>query len=96
IAPESRLSLMKLLKRAIAIATRAFGVATTPSITFIGFPLNGFKSSAFNNPSLAQPQGGGFYHNIPMSGHAIYKPMHDRGILQTGPWPPAGDSVTHQ
>lgn len=48
-APSNKLSLIKLLKRAIAIATRAFGAATTPLITFIGYL---FLLSA----------GRGFYH----------------------------------
>src|SRR5471030_62366 len=74
IAPESRLSLMKLLKRAIAIATRALGVATTPSITFIVFLKVG------SGVSQPQPQGGGFYHKITLSGHVLLNPCGQGGV----------------
>ena len=39
IAPSNKLSLIKLLKRAIATATFALGAATEPSKTFIFFPI---------------------------------------------------------
>ena len=37
-APSNKLSLIKLLKRAITTAILAFGAATAPSKTFILFP----------------------------------------------------------